>query len=85
MNQMQGFEDVVAEIESDFRRRLINNCYSKCIDPKYHSDGELNKGESVCLDRCVSKFMLTNTLIEKVSNEVGNNLARQMGMEVPPQ
>ena len=28
----------------------------KCIPSKYH-EGELSKGEAICLDRCVSKFM----------------------------
>ncbi|KAI9356211.1 hypothetical protein DFJ73DRAFT_606606, partial [Zopfochytrium polystomum] len=51
--------------------RLIANCHAKCVSPQYHTDGELNKGESVCLDRCVNKFMLTNTLVGKLSTEVG--------------
>ena len=36
--------------------RLTRSCRKKCIPPKYH-DGELSKGEAICLDRCVSKFM----------------------------
>ena len=35
--------------------RLSQSCTSKCIPPTY-KEGELNKGESVCLDRCVAKF-----------------------------
>lgn len=31
----------------------------KCIPPEYR-EGDLNKGESVCIDRCVGKFFETN-------------------------
>ena len=30
-------------------------CAKKCI-PQEYREGELNKGESVCLDRCSAKF-----------------------------
>ena len=36
----------------------------KCIPPKY-SEGELSKGESVCLDRCVAKFLEIHDRIGK--------------------
>ena len=36
--------------------RLTRSSRKKCIPPKYH-EGELSKGEAICLDRCVSKFM----------------------------
>ena len=39
-----------------FHLRLTRACRKKCIPPKYH-EGELSKGEAICLDRCVSKFM----------------------------
>jgi mitochondrial import inner membrane translocase subunit TIM10 len=35
---------------------MTNACHKKCIPPRYH-DSELNKGESVCLDRCVVKYL----------------------------
>jgi import inner membrane translocase subunit TIM10 len=35
---------------------MTNACQKKCIPPKYN-DSELSKGESVCLDRCVSKYL----------------------------
>jgi hypothetical protein len=57
----------------DFNR-LIMSCKNKCISPEYHQDGELNKGESVCVDRCVSKYLQTNQLVEKVANEVGTRM-----------
>jgi len=42
------------------------SCHSKCISQRY-IDGELNKGESVCIDRCVSKF-------NEVQKKVGEKL-----------
>ncbi|KAH9250751.1 hypothetical protein BASA81_011467 [Batrachochytrium salamandrivorans] len=42
----------------------LKNCHSKCINPQYH-DGELHKGESVCVDRCVAKFLTVNISILK--------------------
>ncbi|MFH4976342.1 hypothetical protein AB6A40_003051 [Gnathostoma spinigerum] len=51
---------VVAELEmemmSDMYRRMTNACQSKCISTSYR-EGELTKGESVCLDRCVAKYL----------------------------
>ncbi len=34
---------------------MLNSCHKKCISPKYN-DGELNKGEAVCIDRCIAKY-----------------------------
>ncbi|EGF76971.1 hypothetical protein BATDEDRAFT_7582, partial [Batrachochytrium dendrobatidis JAM81] len=44
--------------------RALKNCHPKCINSEYH-DGELHKGESVCVDRCVSKFLSVNIFILK--------------------
>jgi import inner membrane translocase subunit TIM10 len=35
--------------------RLQQACMKKCI-PKEYREGELNKGEGVCIDRCAAKF-----------------------------
>ena len=39
---------------------LVETCTKKCI-PNSYREGDLNKGESVCLDRCVSKFFEVKT------------------------
>ncbi|XP_023418389.1 mitochondrial import inner membrane translocase subunit Tim10 isoform X1 [Cavia porcellus] len=36
--------------------RMTNACHRKCVPPHY-KEAELSKGESVCLDRCVSKYL----------------------------
>ena len=48
---------------------LLKSCSAKCIDSSYR-EADLNKGESVCLDRCVSKFFEVNVKVsEKMQGE----------------
>lgn len=55
---------------------LVASCTKKCI-PTTYREAELDKGESVCLDRCVSKFFDVHT---KVSEKMqGEAAARQGG------
>lgn len=44
--------------------RMSSACQKKCIPPKYH-EGELSKGEAICLDRCVAKFLEVHDRIGK--------------------
>ena len=39
-------------------------CQKKCIPPKYR-EGDLSKGEAICLDRCVAKFLEVHDRIGK--------------------
>ncbi|GAB7341901.1 hypothetical protein MBLNU457_g0210t1 [Dothideomycetes sp. NU457] len=67
-----------AEIDmvSDMYNRLVSTCTKKCIPPQYR-EADLNKGESVCLDRCVSKFFETNMKVsEKMQGEAAANGGR---------
>ena len=53
--------------------RLTQSCLKKCIPADYR-EAELNKGESVCLDRCVSKFFDVNVKVsEKMQGEAAGN------------
>ncbi|KAL7267485.1 protein transporter tim10 [Rhizina undulata] len=52
------------EMVTDMFNRLTQSCTKKCI-PKEYKDSELNKGESVCLDRCVSKFFEINLKVSE--------------------
>lgn len=36
--------------------RMTNACHRKCVPPHY-KEAELSKGEAVCLDRCVAKYL----------------------------
>ena len=61
-------------------KRLNQSCTKKCIPPEYR-EGELNKAESVCLDRCVAKFFDVNIKVsEKMQGEAaGRGGAGAMG------
>lgn len=45
--------------------RLQQACMKKCI-PREYREGELNKGESVCIDRCASKFFDVQMKISEI-------------------
>ena len=47
---------VVCEKSASFLPRMTNACHRKCVPPHY-KEAELTKGESVCLDRCVAKYL----------------------------
>lgn len=54
---------------------LTQSCLKKCIPADYR-EPDLNKGESVCLDRCVAKFFEVNV---KVSEKMQGEAAGRQG------
>ncbi|KAL8915751.1 MAG: hypothetical protein Q9172_006699 [Xanthocarpia lactea] len=68
-----------AEVEMDMigemMARLNQSCVKKCIPSEYR-EGDLNKGESVCLDRCVGKFFDVQM---KVSEKMQGDAALRQG------
>jgi import inner membrane translocase subunit TIM10 len=59
---------------------LLKSCSAKCIDTSYR-EADLNKGESVCLDRCVSKFFEVNVKVsEKMQGEAQAGQGFRAGM-----
>ncbi len=60
--------------------RLAESCTKKCI-PNDYREADLNKGESVCLDRCVSKFFEVNVKVsEKMQGEAASRGGAAGGM-----
>lgn len=55
-DKLKLLQELEIEMMSDMYNRLTSACHRKCIPPKYH-DAEVNKGEAVCIDRCVAKFL----------------------------
>jgi hypothetical protein len=51
---------------------MLNSCKSKCIPP-YYAEEDLNKGESVCVDRCVAKIFATNLKIGEFMRNSGQS------------
>jgi len=45
---------------------VFRSCHNKCISSRY-AEPDLNKGESVCIDRCVAKF---NDVQKKVGEKL---------------
>ncbi|KAF2100337.1 putative mitochondrial intermembrane space translocase subunit Tim10, partial [Rhizodiscina lignyota] len=63
--------EIEIEMVSDMFTRLTQSCAKKCIQNDYR-ESDLNKAESVCLDRCVSKFFEVNLKVsEKMQGEAG--------------
>ena len=53
---MAMVSELEVEMMQDMFKRMTRACQEKCISPSYR-EAELSKGESVCLDRCVAKYM----------------------------
>ncbi|KAJ8586832.1 hypothetical protein M405DRAFT_718789, partial [Rhizopogon salebrosus TDB-379] len=65
-------EMAINEIDmvSDVFNRIVASCHAKCISPRY-AEGDLNKGESVCIDRCVAKFFEVNKKVGEKMQSAG--------------
>ncbi|KZT21714.1 hypothetical protein NEOLEDRAFT_1072986 [Neolentinus lepideus HHB14362 ss-1] len=55
---------------TDVYNRLVESCHTKCISQRY-TEGDLNKGESVCIDRCVAKFFEVNKKVGQKLQSLG--------------
>jgi len=55
-SKMQLVAELEIEMMSDMYNRMTSSCHKKCIPPKYR-ESDLSKGESVCIDRCVAKYL----------------------------
>ncbi|KAG2080693.1 Tim10/DDP family zinc finger-domain-containing protein [Suillus cothurnatus] len=68
----ERIEMAVNEIDmvSDVFNRIVSSCHAKCISPRY-AEGDLNKGESVCIDRCVAKFFEVNKKVGEKMQSAG--------------
>ncbi|KAG8698051.1 protein transporter tim10 [Ceratobasidium sp. 394] len=65
-------EMATAELDmiTDVFNRLVSSCHSKCINTRY-TEPDLNKGESVCIDRCVAKFFEVNRKVGEKLQTMG--------------
>jgi len=61
---MKIITDLEIEMMADMYNKMASVCQKKCIPPRY-SEGDLSKGEAVCLDRCVAKYMEIHDRIGK--------------------
>ncbi|KAI0271534.1 Tim10/DDP family zinc finger-domain-containing protein [Gloeopeniophorella convolvens] len=70
----ERMEMAIQELDmvTDIFNRLVSTCHAKCISTRY-TEGDLNKGESVCIDRCVAKFFEANKKVGERLQNVGAN------------
>jgi import inner membrane translocase subunit TIM10 len=89
---MQMAADLEVEMMSDMYRRCVSDrahqrtgtecvrmssaCQRKCIATHY-KESELTKGESVCLDRCVAKYMDVHDRLGKKLTELSQKDEQQ--------
>ncbi|KIP11484.1 hypothetical protein PHLGIDRAFT_18014 [Phlebiopsis gigantea 11061_1 CR5-6] len=59
---------------TDVFNKLVSSCHNKCVSPRY-AEGDLNKGESVCIDRCVAKFFEVNKKVGEKLQSMGAGAA----------
>ncbi|KAK7678170.1 protein transporter tim10 [Cerrena zonata] len=52
--------------------QLVEQCHSKCINKDYY-EGDVNKAEALCLDRCVSKYFETNVKVGEDMQKLGQS------------
>ncbi len=62
--KLELMQNMEIEMMSDLYNRMTSACHRKCIPPKY-MDSELGKGENVCIDRCVAKYLQVHENIGK--------------------
>lgn len=51
---------------------LLDSCYRKCFDKRYDT-GDLTKDESVCIDRCVTKYFAANVKVGESMQDLGKS------------
>ncbi|KAI1106228.1 mitochondrial import inner membrane translocase subunit TIM10 [Jackrogersella minutella] len=73
----EKISNVQAEMKllTQMHDRLTKACAKKCV-PNDYRESELNKGESVCLDRCTAKFFdvhlkVSDLLQQEMQNKGG--------------
>ena len=68
-DKMKLVQDLEIEMMTDMYARLTSACHRKCVSPKYR-EADLQKGESVCIDRCVAKYLEVHERIGKKLTEI---------------
>ncbi|WFD21229.1 protein transporter tim10 [Malassezia caprae] len=75
--QSAQIEAATAELDmiTDVFNRLVSACHAKCISDRY-AEAELNKGESVCVDR---KFFAVNAKVGEHMQAMGQAAGAAQG------
>ena len=49
--------------------RMIDSCSAKCVAANGYHEEDLNKGETVCINRCVKKFLEVHKFVQEKMQE----------------
>ncbi|EIE90611.1 hypothetical protein RO3G_15322 [Rhizopus delemar RA 99-880] len=64
------------EMVTDLFNRIADSCHKKCISTEYNQ-ADLTQGESVCIDRCVAKFIEVNSKVGEKMQQMGGQQQQQ--------
>lgn len=83
-DKLKIVQELELEMMHDLYSKMTSSCHRKCIPPKY-AEPELGKGESVCLDRCVAKYLEIHDRIGKKLTQISmpEDLAKVKPVEQP--
>ncbi|ODV97858.1 hypothetical protein PACTADRAFT_83261 [Pachysolen tannophilus NRRL Y-2460] len=70
--KIQGAEAELDLVTNMFNK-LVETCHSKCIASNKYTDGNLDKTESLCIDRCVAKYFETNVKVGENMQSMGKS------------
>ncbi|GMM36053.1 protein transporter [Saccharomycopsis crataegensis] len=76
LSSEQKVQAAEAELDmvTDMFNRLVDTCYTKCIEKsKGYSEGDVNKNEGLCIDRCVAKYFDTNVKVGEHMQKIGSS------------
>ncbi|OQR75112.1 mitochondrial import inner membrane translocase subunit Tim10-like [Tropilaelaps mercedesae] len=62
--QLEMMQRLEMEMMTDMYNRMTSACQKKCIPTRYR-EADLSKGEAVCIDRCVAKYLEIHERIGK--------------------
>ena len=62
------------DMVTDMFNRLVDTCHSKCISSNNsYNEGDINKNEGLCIDRCVAKYFDVNVKVGEQMQKLGQN------------
>ncbi|XP_067211053.1 mitochondrial import inner membrane translocase subunit Tim10 [Linepithema humile] len=74
-DKLKAVQELEIELMSDMYNRMTSACHRKCIASKY-AEAELGKGESICLDRCIAKYLDVHERIGKKLTQISMQEAK---------
>ena len=74
---MKQINRLEMKMMSEMFNSLKRSCSEKCIPGYFGKVADLNRGETVCLDRCSSKYLETFQIVGERLGEMTNEIMKQ--------